>query len=168
MRKNPGKDRIAGCSSGERAVCRLREQCRRAAPVLESTGQATIEIDNLFEDIDYRCRLSHGMLNMDLFRNPLGPVEKCLEDSGIDKLNVRRVVLSGGATRIPKIQSMIQDFSMGRSRASPSMLKLKRGSMFCCASCSSSFGGWGSARFQSVWRLSSAALNGRAWAWPAA
>merc|ERR1719462_988435 len=51
---------------------------------------------------------------MDYFRNSMGPVEKCLRDSGIDKKNVHEVVLVGGSTRIPKVQSMIQEFFNGK------------------------------------------------------
>merc|ERR1719378_977241 len=42
------------------------------------------------------------------------PVEKCLKDSGIAKKDVAEVVLVGGSTRIPKVQSMIQDFFDGK------------------------------------------------------
>merc|ERR1712050_112872 len=55
-----------------------------------------------------------GELNMDYFRNSMGPVEKCMRDSGIDKRNVHEVVLVGGSTRIPKVQSMIQEFFNGK------------------------------------------------------
>ena len=51
---------------------------------------------------------------MDYFRNSMGPVEKCLRDSGIDKKNVHDVVLVGGSTRIPKVQAMIQEFFNGK------------------------------------------------------
>jgi len=51
---------------------------------------------------------------MDYFRNSMGPVEKCIRDSGIDKRNVHEVVLVGGSTRIPKVQSMIQEFFNGK------------------------------------------------------
>ena len=51
---------------------------------------------------------------MDYFRNSMGPVEKCLRDSGIDKRGVHEVVLVGGSTRIPKVQSMIQEFFNGK------------------------------------------------------
>jgi len=51
---------------------------------------------------------------MDYFRNSMGPVEKCLRDSGIDKKNVHEVVLVGGSTRIPKVQSLIQEFFNGK------------------------------------------------------
>jgi len=51
---------------------------------------------------------------MDYFRNSMGPVEKCLRDSGIDKRSVHEVVLVGGSTRIPKVQSMIKEFFNGK------------------------------------------------------
>merc|ERR1711865_1014938 len=53
-------------------------------------------------------------LNMDFFRNSMGPVEKCMRDSGIDKKGVHEVVLVGGSTRIPKVQAMIQEFFNGK------------------------------------------------------
>merc|ERR1712144_113123 len=78
---------------------------------------ATIEIDSLFDGIDYTCSLSRARfeeLCMDYFRNSMGPVEKCMRDSGIDKRNVHEVVLVGGSTRIPKGQAMIQEFFNGK------------------------------------------------------
>merc|ERR1712031_94058 len=89
----------------------------RAKRTLSSSTQATIEIDSLFEGIDYSCSLSRARfeeLNMDYFRNSMGPVEKCIRDSGIDKRGVHEVVLVGGSTRIPKVQSMIQEFFNGK------------------------------------------------------
>merc|ERR1712186_175033 len=112
-RKNRGKD-LAG---NQRAIRRLRTQCERAKRTLSSSTQATIEIDSLFEGIDFSCSLSRARfeeLNMDYFRNSMGPVEKCLRDSGIDKRNVHEVVLVDGSTRIPKVQSMIQEFFNGK------------------------------------------------------
>merc|ERR1712032_851507 len=112
-RKNRGKD-LAG---NQRALRRLRTQCERAKRTLSSSTQATIEIDSLFDGIDYSCSLSRARfeeLNMDYFRNSMGPVEKCMRDSGIDKKNVHEVVLVGGSTRIPKVQAMIQEFFNGK------------------------------------------------------
>merc|ERR1712167_320636 len=82
-----------------------------------SSTQATIEIDSLFDGVDYTCSLSRARfeeLCMDYFRNSMGPVEKVLRDSGIDKRNVHEIVLVGGSTRIPKVQSMIQEFFNGK------------------------------------------------------
>merc|ERR1739848_757100 len=112
-RKNRGKD-MAG---NNRALRRLRTQCERAKRTLSSSTQATIEIDSLFDGVDYTCSLSRARfeeLNMDYFRNSMGPVEKCMRDSGIDKKNVHEVVLVGGSTRIPKVQSMLQEFFNGK------------------------------------------------------
>merc|ERR1712107_855438 len=112
-RKNRGKD-ITG---NHRAVRRLRTQCERAKRTLSSSTQATIEIDSLFDGIDFSLSLSKARfeeLNMDYFRNSMGPVEKCLRDSGIDKRNVHDVVLVGGSTRIPIVQKMIQEFFNGK------------------------------------------------------
>merc|ERR1711988_947189 len=112
-RKNRGKD-LAG---NQRALRRLRTQCERAKRTLSSSTQATIEIDSLFDGIDYSCSLSRARfeeLNMDYLRNSMGPVEKCMRDSGIDKKNVHEMVLVGGSTRIPKVQSMLQEFFNGK------------------------------------------------------
>merc|ERR1712139_140205 len=112
-RKNRGKD-LAG---NQRALRRLRTQCERAKRTLSSSTQATIEIDSLFDGIDFSCTLSRARfeeLNMDYFRNSMGPVEKCMRDSGIDKRGVHEVVLVGGSTRIPKVQAMIQEFFNGK------------------------------------------------------
>jgi len=112
-RKNRGKD----LSVNHRAVRRLRTQCERAKRTLSSSTQATIEIDSLFDGIDYAVTLSRARfeeLNMDYFRASMAPVEKCFKDSGIDKRHVHEVVLVGGSTRIPKVQSMIQEFFMGK------------------------------------------------------
>ncbi|CAD7936553.1 unnamed protein product [Amoebophrya sp. A25] len=112
-RKNRGKD-ITG---NQRALRRLRTQCERAKRTLSSSTQAVIEIDSLFEGIDFSLTLSRARfeeLCMDYFRNSMGPVEKCLRDSGIDKQNVHEVVLVGGSTRIPKVQAMIREFFNGK------------------------------------------------------
>merc|ERR1711916_159543 len=108
-RKNRGKDK----SGNQRALRRLRTQCERAKRTLSSSTQATIEIDSLFEGIDFSCTITRARfeeLNMDYFRNSMGPVEKVLRDSGIDKKNVDEIVLVGGSTRIPKVQAMLKEF----------------------------------------------------------
>merc|ERR1711862_13145 len=92
-------------------------QCERAKRTLSSSTQATIEIDSLYEGIDYSCTLSRARfeeLNMDYFRNSMGPVEKVLRDSGIDKKSVHEMVLVGGSTRIPKVQSLLSEFFNGK------------------------------------------------------
>merc|ERR1712118_333011 len=112
-RKNRGKDMM----ENQRALRRLRTQCERAKRTLSSSTQATIEIDSLFDGIDFTCTISRARfeeMNMDYFRNSMGPVEKAMRDSGIDKRNVHDVVMVGGSTRIPRVQNLLQDFFNGK------------------------------------------------------
>ncbi|XP_063803292.1 heat shock-related 70 kDa protein 2 [Pseudophryne corroboree] len=104
-------------SSNKRAVRRLRTACERAKRTLSSSTQASIEIDSLFEGIDYYTSITRARfeeLNADLFRGTLEPVEKSLRDAKLDKSQIREIVLVGGSTRIPKIQKMLQDFFSGK------------------------------------------------------
>merc|ERR550537_206016 len=112
-RKNRGKDPTANA----RSLRRLRTACERAKRILSSSHSASIEIDSFFEGVDFFTSLSRARfeeLNMDLFRKCLEPVEKVLRDSKIAKNRVHDVVLVGGSTRIPKVQTLLQDFFNGK------------------------------------------------------
>lgn len=100
-----------------RALRRLRTACERAKRTLSFTAQTTIEIDSLFEGVDFYSPITRARfeeLNMDLFRKCMEPVERCLRDSEMDKSSVHDVVLVGGSTRIPKVQQLLQDFINGK------------------------------------------------------
>jgi heat shock 70kDa protein 1/2/6/8 len=100
-----------------RALRRLRTACERAKRTLSSTAQTSIEIDSMFEGIDFYTSITRARfeeLNMDLFRKCMEPVEKCLRDSKMDKSSVHEIVLVGGSTRIPKVQSLLSDFFNGK------------------------------------------------------
>ncbi|KAH7438000.1 hypothetical protein KP509_05G100400 [Ceratopteris richardii] len=100
-----------------RALRRLRTSCERAKRTLSSTAQTTIEIDSLYEGIDFYSTITRARfeeLNMDLFRKCMEPVEKCLRDAKMDKSTIHDVVLVGGSTRIPKVQQLLQDFFNGK------------------------------------------------------
>ncbi|KAJ8431450.1 hypothetical protein Cgig2_014943 [Carnegiea gigantea] len=104
-------------SNNPRALRRLRTACERAKRTLSSTTQTTIEIDSLYEGIDFYATITRARfeeLCMDLFRKCMEPVEKCLRDAKIDKSRVDDVVLVGGSTRIPKVQQLLQDFFNGK------------------------------------------------------
>ncbi|KAL8502418.1 hypothetical protein ACS0TY_021533 [Phlomoides rotata] len=104
-------------SGNARSLRRLRTACERAKRTLSSTTQTTIEVDSLFEGIDFYATITRARfeeLCMDLFMKCMDPVEKCLRDSKIDKSHVHEVVLVGGSTRIPKVQQLLQDFFNGK------------------------------------------------------
>merc|ERR1711863_226552 len=101
----------------KRALRRLRTACERAKRTLSASAQANIEIDSLFEGIDFYTSITRARfeeLCSDLFRGTLEPVEKSLRDAKMDKSAIHDIVLVGGSTRIPKIQKLISDFFNGK------------------------------------------------------
>uniref|UniRef100_A0A8C5H2C9 Heat shock cognate 71 kDa protein-like n=1 Tax=Gouania willdenowi TaxID=441366 RepID=A0A8C5H2C9_GOUWI len=104
-------------SENKRAVRRLRTACERAKRTLSSSTQASIEIDSLYEGIDFYTSITRARfedLNGDLFKATLDPVEKALRDAKFDKGQIHEIVLVGGSTRIPKIQKSLQDLFNGK------------------------------------------------------
>ncbi|XP_015514613.1 heat shock protein 70 B2 [Neodiprion lecontei] len=100
-----------------RALRRLRTAAERAKRTLSSSTEASIEIDALFDGIDFYTKVSRARfeeLCADLFRGTLAPVEKALADAKMDKRAIHDIVLVGGSTRIPKIQSLLQNFFCGK------------------------------------------------------
>ncbi|XP_030562794.1 heat shock protein 68-like [Drosophila novamexicana] len=104
--------------SNPRALRRLRTAAERAKRTLSSSSEASIEIDALFEGHDFYTKISRARFEElcgDLFRSTLQPVEKALNDAKMDKSQINDIVLVGGSTRIPKVQSLLQNFFSGKS-----------------------------------------------------
>merc|ERR1711985_180141 len=100
-----------------RSMRRLRTACERAKRNLSSSANASIEIDSLFEGVDFYSSITRARfedLCADLFRGTLEPVEKVLRDSKIDKGSVHEVVMVGGSTRIPKVNELVSNFFNGK------------------------------------------------------
>ncbi|KAM4083240.1 hypothetical protein ACB094_08G041200 [Castanea mollissima] len=103
--------------TGGKAYRKLWNACERAKRMLSSNTRTTIEIDSLYDDIDFYSfitRTKFEELNLNLFTKCMGPVEKCLMDAKMDKSSVHDVVLVGGSTRIPKVQKLLQNFFDGK------------------------------------------------------
>nr|WGU24225.1 heat shock protein 70 [Zeugodacus cucurbitae] len=104
--------------SNPRALRRLRTAAERAKRTLSSSTEATIEIDALYEGVDFYTKISRARFEemcADLFRSTLDPVEKALNDAKMDKSQIHDIVLVGGSTRIPKVQNLLQTFFGGKS-----------------------------------------------------
>merc|ERR1712135_279295 len=104
-------------TGNKRALRRLRTACERAKRTLSASAQANIEIDSLFEGIDFYTSITRARfeeLCSDLFKGTLEPVEKAMRDAKMDKSGIDDIVLVGGSTRIPKIQKLLQDFFNGK------------------------------------------------------
>ena len=101
----------------KRALQKLRREVERVKRVLSQQHQARLEIESLFDGIDFSETLTRARfeeLNIDLFKKTLDPVKKVLDDSGLKKTDLAEIVLVGGSTRIPKVQQLLQDFFNGK------------------------------------------------------
>jgi heat shock protein 1/8 len=100
-----------------RSLSRLRTACERAKRTLSSSTTAMIELDTLFDGVDFNSTISRALfenLCMPIFERIIAPMQKCLSDAKLAKGDIDEVVLVGGSTRIPKLQSMISDFFNGK------------------------------------------------------
>merc|ERR1712038_75289 len=104
-------------SGNKRALQKLRKEVERVKRTLSSQQQARVEIEDLAEGFDLSETLTRARfeeLNNDLFKKTLGPVGKVMDDADVSKSEVDEVVLVGGSTRIPKVQSIISEFFDGK------------------------------------------------------
>lgn len=104
-------------SGDKRALQKLRKEVERVKRALSSQQQARLEIEDLAEGFDLSEMLTRARfeeLNNDLFKKTLGPVGKVLEDADVAKSEVDEIVLVGGSTRIPRVQSLLSEYFGGK------------------------------------------------------
>ncbi|XP_074266575.1 heat shock 70 kDa protein 18-like [Silene latifolia] len=113
FKQEHGKD----VSNNHRALTRLRVASERAKRILSLLPQADVEIDYLFEGIDFSSTITRAhfeKLNLDLFGKCTDAVDQCLKFAGITKSDVDDVVLVGGSSRVPKVQQILKDYFDGK------------------------------------------------------
>ena len=104
-------------SGNKRAIMRLKTACEKAKRLLSSSNQANIEIDSLYEGIDFYSSITRARfeeLNADLMRGTLDPIERALRDARMDRTDVQEILLVGGSSRIPKMQKLLEDYFNGK------------------------------------------------------
>jgi molecular chaperone DnaK (HSP70) len=104
----------------KRSLQKLRREVERVKRVLSTQHQARVEIESLYDGIDFSETLTRARfeeLNIDLFKKTLDPVKKVLTDASLKKTDVQEIVLVGGSTRIPKVQQLLQDVSSASTHA---------------------------------------------------
>ena len=104
-------------SGNNRALRRLRTACERAKRTLSSSAETTIEVDALFDGVDFATKITRAKfeeLCMDLFRNTIDPVDRVIRDSRMSKGSIHEIVLVGGSTRIPKVCALLSEYFNGK------------------------------------------------------
>ncbi|KAI3634376.1 hypothetical protein MIR68_007980 [Amoeboaphelidium protococcarum] len=104
-------------SSDLKAMGKLKRESEKAKRALSAQSTVRVEIENLFDGKDLSETLTRAKfeeLNNDYFKKTLKPVERVLKDAGLKKSDIQDIVLVGGSTRIPKVQSLLKDFFDGK------------------------------------------------------
>ena len=100
-----------------RAIRRLRVACERAKLRLSSQTEATIEVEELVDQIDYNAKITRAKFELmcdKLFKRTLKSVESALTDAKLNKDEIDEIVVVGGSTRIPKIKLMLSEYFCGK------------------------------------------------------
>ncbi|KAG8701947.1 ATPase with role in protein import into the ER [Ceratobasidium sp. 395] len=103
--------------SSPRALLKLRTAVEHAKRILSAQPMTTIEIEAFENGKDYSETLTRSKfnnLNFDLFLRTLDPLSQVLKDAKLEKGDIDEIVLVGGSTRIPKIQSLLSEFFEGK------------------------------------------------------
>ena len=104
-------------SGNPRALRRLRTVCERAKRTLSSATQATIEVDSLFEGVDFQTTLTRAKFESlceAFFKRTIAPLDGLLRDAKMDKGQIDEIIMVGGSSRIPKIRQLLSDYFGGK------------------------------------------------------
>lgn len=102
------KDHKVDIRTSPKAYARLRIECERAKKALTSTLQTDIEVFSILNGLDLCYTLTRSKfeaLSRHLFDKHIHLIKNVLEDANIE--TVDEIVLVGGTTRIPRLQTLI-------------------------------------------------------------
>lgn len=108
---------VEALTKNTKVLSKLKSASERAKRTLSSATSATIEVESLFDGIDFKTNLSRAKfeaLCMDDFKKCLQPVEQVLKDAKMSKASVSDIVLVGGSTRIPKVRELLKEYFGGK------------------------------------------------------
>jgi len=111
-------------TTNPKAIRRLKSSCERIKRTLSTRKTANLCIESIHDNIDFHTSITRTRfeeINMDLFKKIIEPMDIVFEDSRISKWDVQEVVLVGGSTRIPKIQSKISEYFDGKKKIKKSI-----------------------------------------------
>lgn len=100
-----------------RAQSRLRRAVENCKRVLSSSMSAEIEVDSLIGDFDFTVTLDRAKfeeLNAALFKRCIDTVKEVMDDAECKIEAVTDIVLVGGSTRIPCLQTSLYEMFKGR------------------------------------------------------
>lgn len=99
------------------AMQRLREAAEKAKRELDGLAQTDISLPFITADASGPKHLNMKItrstfekLVNHLIERTMTPCKKCVKDAGLDKKDINEVILVGGMSRMPKVQTSVEEF----------------------------------------------------------
>ena len=100
-------------SSNAKSMRRLKTACESAKRTLSSSTVDNLEIDSLYEGIDFKATLTRAKFEQladSLIKRTIEPCRTTLQQAGLSTTDIDEIILVGGSTRIPAIQEAVEKF----------------------------------------------------------
>ncbi len=97
--------------TNKKTLSKLKSACENAKKMLSSTNTTQIDIDSLYDGIDFTTTLSRAKFESlcePHFNKCMELVKEILKNANMKNEDINDVVLIGGSTRIPKIREMLK------------------------------------------------------------
>ncbi|RZC38140.1 HSP70 and/or MreB Mbl domain containing protein [Asbolus verrucosus] len=105
--------------SDRRNMRRLNNECEETKKILSVVEETTIILTAFLTNPNTIeipiTRKEFEKMGDHYFKKTIDIVDRCLKKTNLTKDDIKEVILSGGSTRIPKIQSMICDYFNGKT-----------------------------------------------------
>lgn len=108
-KKNPDAGEVS-----DKSKARVKKACERAKRMLSSSVRTTVELE--IGDKEFEVDISRAKLDSlcdATYQLTIGPVKQALRDAKLSKKSIDQLIMVGGSTRIPKIQSLVSEFFGG-------------------------------------------------------
>lgn len=93
-------------------------QVEKTKRTISQVNSANVECEALAEGEDFTYNLSRVKfeeLCLDLFQKITDPIKACVKEAGLTVEDIDEVILVGGSSRIPRIQSILADCFNGKT-----------------------------------------------------
>lgn len=100
-----------------RALAKFLKEAQRVKKILSANVETYAQIENAFEEKDFRHLVKRTDLEAlvgDAYAGVVPPVRAALDAAGLDASELSHVIIVGGSTRIPGVQSALQGALGGR------------------------------------------------------
>ncbi|ORX43253.1 the 70-Kda heat shock cognate protein from rattus Norvegicus in post-Atp hydrolysis state [Piromyces finnis] len=104
-------------STNPRSLNRLKGECEHAKCILSFSSYAPIEIEKLYEDINFFTSITRSgfeELISKFYDRIIELIERAFNDTHLNKSDISEIVMVGGSTRIPKIQELVSSYFDGK------------------------------------------------------